>query len=66
MLVLTRRVGERVAVGPVVIEVVEVQRARVRFAILAPQGVKILRRELAPQVGGPAPARERWLPAAVP
>jgi carbon storage regulator len=46
MLVLTRKAGERVVVGSVVIEVLEVQGRRVRLGINAPQGVKVVRQEL--------------------
>jgi len=47
MLVLTRKVGERVVIGgSVVVEVIEVRAGRVRFGIQAPQGVTVLRQEL--------------------
>ncbi|MBA3314323.1 MAG: carbon storage regulator [Planctomycetota bacterium] len=49
MLVLSRRVGEGVCVGPgVTIRVVETKRGRVRLAIDAPAEVRISRSELPP------------------
>ena len=47
MLVLTRKVGERILIGDdVVIEVLEVRGDRVRIGARAPGDVKILREEL--------------------
>jgi carbon storage regulator len=47
MLVLTRKVGERIVINTdILIEVLEVQGNRVRIGIQAPQGVPILRQEL--------------------
>jgi carbon storage regulator len=47
MLVLTRKVGERIVVdNNIVIEVLEVLGNRVRVGIQAPDGVTILRKEL--------------------
>jgi carbon storage regulator len=47
MLVLTRKVSERIVIdGSIVVEVLEVQGNRVRIGIQAPPGVTILRREL--------------------
>jgi carbon storage regulator len=68
MLVLTRKVGERVLIGDVaVIEVLEVQGRRVRFGIQAPQGVKVLRQELVTAADTQAPPGEADPPlAAVP
>jgi len=49
MLVLSRRVGEAVCVGPgVMVRVVEARGGRVRLAIDAPADVRILRSELEP------------------
>jgi carbon storage regulator len=51
MLVLTRKVGERLVIGgSVVVEVLEVRGGRVRFGIQAPQGVTVLREELLREV----------------
>jgi carbon storage regulator len=49
MLVLSRREGERIVIGPdIVVEVVECSRGkRVRLGISAPQEVAIYREELA-------------------
>ena len=53
MLVLSRRVGESVCVGPgVTIRVVEANPGRVRLAIDAPAEVRILRSELKPFAPG--------------
>ena len=47
MLVLTRKVGERIVIDSnILIEILEVQGNRVRIGIQAPQGVTILRQEL--------------------
>lgn len=47
MLVLSRKVGERVLVGDkVAITVVRIGPNAVRFGVEAPEGVKILREEL--------------------
>lgn len=49
MLVLSRRIGESVCVGPgVTIQIVETRGGRVRLAIDAPADVPIRRGELAP------------------
>jgi carbon storage regulator len=47
MLVLTRKVGERIVIDDtIVIEVLETQSSRIRVGIHAPPHVKILRQEL--------------------
>jgi carbon storage regulator len=47
MLVLTRRIGEEIMIGPDIrVQVVEVQRGRVRLGISAPSEVHVLRSEL--------------------
>lgn len=47
MLVLNRKLGERIAIGPnVVVTVVAVQGERVKLAIEAPREVPIFREEL--------------------
>jgi carbon storage regulator len=47
MLVLTRRIGEEIVIGDNIrVQVVEVQRGRVRLGISAPDRVHILRAEL--------------------
>ena len=49
MLVLTRRKGEKIHIGPdIVITVVEIQPGRVRIGIEAPLAVNIVRAELMP------------------
>lgn len=49
MLVLSRKVGEAVCVGPgVTVRVMETRGGRVRLAIEAPAEVRILRAELDP------------------
>ena len=49
MLVLSRKVGEAVCVGPgVMVRVMETRGGRVRLAIDAPADVRILRAELDP------------------
>ena len=50
MLVLTRKVGERIQIGDkVVITVVRATRDSVRIGIEAPPDVTVLRQELVPQ-----------------
>lgn len=47
MLALTRKVGEKILIGPdVVLEVVSIRRGQVRIALKAPRDIKILRAEL--------------------
>lgn len=47
MLVLTRKVGERIVVADeVIVEVVQVQGSRVKLGIVAPSNVPIVREEL--------------------
>ncbi len=47
MLVLTRKVGERIVIdNNITVEVLEVNGNRVRIGIQAPDGVTILRKEL--------------------
>jgi len=47
MLVLTRKLGERVVIDDrIVIEVLDIKGSRVRLGIEAPPGVSILREEL--------------------
>lgn len=50
MLVLTRKLGERVLIGDdVVITIVHIDRGKVRLGIQAPKNVPIWREELLPQ-----------------
>jgi len=47
MLVLTRKVGEKVMIGDeVVIEVVSVEKGEVRLGIIAPKDVQVHREEV--------------------
>jgi carbon storage regulator len=47
MLVLSRKVGERIVIcGDIVVEVLELKGNRVRLGIQAPAGAAILREEL--------------------
>lgn len=53
MLVLTRKVGERVIIGDgIAVTVVEVDRGKVKLGIEAPKSVPIMRAELSPFVVG--------------
>ena len=50
MLVLSRRVGERIVIGnQIVLQVLQVQGNRIRLGIQAPAGSSILREELLPR-----------------
>jgi carbon storage regulator len=47
VLVLSRKVGERILIGPdVVVQVLEARRGQARLGISAPAAVRILREEL--------------------
>jgi carbon storage regulator len=47
VLVLRRRVGERIAIGAgIEIEVVEISRSRVKLGITAPRNVSVSRKEM--------------------
>lgn len=63
MLVLTRKVGERIIIdNHIVLEVLQVKGNRVRLGIQAPEGATILREELLhTQRRDPAPTEEREL-----
>lgn len=60
MLVLCRKLGEKVLIGDdVVVTVVDIDRNKIRLGITAPRDVPICRSELlplAPALGGPPPA----------
>ena len=57
MLVLSRKPGEKIHIGAdVVITVLEITGTRMRLGIDAPNGVRVLRAELA-EFTGPAPAQ---------
>jgi carbon storage regulator len=50
MLVLTRRIGERIIIdNQIVLEVLEIKGQRIRLGIQAPQSVSVLREELLPK-----------------
>lgn len=50
MLVLTRRLGETIFIGPdIAIKVVDIEQGKVRLGIEAPRDVKIVRNELIPE-----------------
>jgi carbon storage regulator len=49
MLVLTRKLGERVMIGPdIVVTVVDIDRGKIRLGIEAPKDVLIFREEILP------------------
>jgi carbon storage regulator len=55
MLVLTRRVSERIQIGDdVVLTIVRIDGNKVRIGIEAPEHVKVKRDELAPKADRPA------------
>lgn len=54
MLVLSRKVGEKIVIGGnVTVEIVKIQGNRITIGIQAPSDVKILRSELAPAAPKP-------------
>jgi len=60
MLVLSRKIGERIVIEPgIEIAVVDVQGGRVRLGIAAPSNVGIRRTEVAPRVAELASAIDR-------
>lgn len=68
MLVVSRKVGQRIVVGEgvdkIVIEVTKVQGNRVSIAISAPDGVRILRGELEDSDDGGTSSVTEVVPAA--
>ena len=52
MLVLSRKCGERIVAGDVVIEVVRINRDKIRLGISAPDGTPIDREEVLQRKGG--------------
>jgi carbon storage regulator len=68
MLVLTRKVGERIIIdNNIVVEVLEIVGSRVRIGLQAPPGVTILREELLEgrKPDNPRPSRETAQAAAL-
>ncbi|MBS0264044.1 MAG: carbon storage regulator CsrA [Planctomycetes bacterium] len=64
MLVLSRKIGERIVIEPgIEIEIVEVRGGKVRIGIEAPQDIRIYRSEVAerilPELSLTAPAHSR-------
>lgn len=52
MLVLSRKVGEKILIGEnIVVTLVEIDRGKVRIGIEAPKDVPVYREELLPTVG---------------
>ena len=49
MLVLSRKVSERITIGPVTITIVKIKGNSVRVGVEAPKDVPILRAELNPE-----------------
>ena len=57
MLILSRKLGERIVIDDrIVLTVVEIGRGKVRLGIEAPQDVKVMREELVEKQGAKAPA----------
>ena len=54
MLVLSRKIGERIVIGEnIVITVVDIDRGKIRLGIEAPRDVPIYREELLPRNDSP-------------
>ncbi len=50
MLVLSRKLGEKIQIGPdITLTVVDIDRGKIRLGIEAPKDVKIFRNELIPE-----------------
>ncbi|MEY4790114.1 MAG: hypothetical protein RLZ61_2332, partial [Planctomycetota bacterium] len=59
MLVLSRKLGEKIYIGEnVCITVVDIDRGKIRLGIEAPRDVPIYRQELLPSKGGEATTQE--------
>ena len=59
MLVLSRKLGEKIYIGEnVCITVVDIDRGKIRLGIEAPRDVPIYRQVLLPSTGGEATAQE--------
>ena len=57
MLVLSRKLGEKIIIGEnITITVVDIDRGKIRLGIEAPRDVPIFRQELLPLKGGDQPA----------
>jgi carbon storage regulator len=63
MLVLSRKVGERVLIGDkIAVTIVRIGQGGVRIGIEAPAEMPVVREELAASVGAVAPAAKRTVP----
>ena len=52
MLVVSRKVGEKIVIGEnIVVTVVEIDRGKIRLGIEAPKNVPVYRQEIAPNKG---------------
>jgi carbon storage regulator len=55
MLVLSRKLGEKIYIGEnICITVVDIDRGKIRLGIEAPRNVPVFRQELLPLDGGPS------------
>lgn len=50
MLVLSRKIGQRILIGDAIVEVLQVRGDKIRLGISAPDDVPIVREELVPVV----------------
>jgi carbon storage regulator len=58
MLVLSRKLGEKICIGEnICITVVDIDRGKIRLGIEAPREVPVFRQELLPLKGEAAPAQ---------
>lgn len=65
MLVLSRKLGEKIFIGDnICITVVDIDRGKIRLGIEAPRDVPIYRQELLPMNGQGTPAIPQKLPSA--
>ena len=65
MLVLSRKLGEKIYIGEnICITVVDIDRGKIRLGIEAPRDVPIYRQELLPLKGGPDTPAPSGTPAA--
>ena len=60
MLVLTRKIGEKVRIGDVVVKIAEIKGEKVRLGIVAPADVPVHREEVYQAIHGQEVFRTIW------
>lgn len=61
MLILSRKIGEQIQIGPdIVVTVVRVTPTAIRLGVSAPAGVTVVRSEIRPASLQDAPTEQAW------